>query len=116
MYDYTESVQRGIALLDRKAPSDWRDRIDWTNVHIYSLDTCIAGQAVPSQWMETPYGNYRVSGYSVASEWIETLNEANNTDYDCEDYGFNTDEEDYDSDDTEANLINTWKRELGVKV
>jgi hypothetical protein len=119
MYDYTDNVRRGIALLDAKAPAGWRDRIDWPTVNIYDIRRCVASQAIPPQKEEGYYGSIEVSGYTLAYEWIETLNHENDTDYNCEDFGFNTHtDDDWDEEESfyspEENLIGVWKRELGV--
>lgn len=111
MYDYTESVRRGIEFLDKHAPAGWRDRIDWSKVSIMSADDCIAGQAFgPSVDDE----GYRISGWTQASDIIWNSYVTQETDdFNTGDFGFN-----YAYDDemcNHENLVNTWKRELGVK-
>ena len=41
--EVTESIANGIALLDSKVP-DWRSRIDWETLDLYSFSDCILGQ------------------------------------------------------------------------
>lgn len=112
MYDYTESVRQGIEFLDKHAPAGWRDRIDWSKVSIMSADMCVAGQAFgPSQDAQ----GFRVSGWTQASDilWGYYLSEEVE-EYDTSQYGFNYSYQDEES--SQENLVNTWKRELGVKV
>jgi hypothetical protein len=112
MYDYTENVRRGIAFLDEYAPAGWRDRIDWSKVSIMSTDDCVAGQAFGPTIDD---GGYRLSGWSQASDILWGLfTDDENTTYESGHYGFNYVWEDDESN--QENLINTWKRELGVKV
>lgn len=111
MYDYTKSVQRGIQFLDKYAPEGWRDRIDWSKVSIISAHDCVAGQAFGSVM-----GNegYMMSGWLQASDILWGLHTDDTTQaYETSDYGFNFDWEDDDA--SQDNLVNTWKRELGVK-
>lgn len=42
--DLAARVQRGIALLDEKGPSDWRSRIDLTTLDIDDATLCILAQ------------------------------------------------------------------------
>lgn len=113
MYDYTENVRRGIQFLDEYAPVGWRDRIDWSKVSIMSYDNCIAGQAFGPVIDDS---GYRLSGWSQASDilWGQYVSGEAGDYYDTSHHGFN-----YSYRDEECNeedLVNTWKRELGVKV
>lgn len=114
MFDYTEYVRAGIKFLDKNAPADWRNRIDWSTVNIYSVDTCIAGQAIPPKPFADFDGSALQSGYGQACDIIFEIDEWLND----EDFGFNThSNDDSEPDDfysPEENLIRTWKRELGV--
>lgn len=112
MYDYTENVRRGIKFLDEYAPPGWRDQIDWSKVSLMDLDLCVAGQAFGP--MVTDEG-WHLSGWSQASDILWGLfTEEELETYESSHYGFNYVWEDDESN--EENLVNTWKRELGVKV
>lgn len=110
MFDYTPYVQNGIAFLDKYGKPGWRDQIDWSRVNIYNGEDCIAGQAMDR---DEDY-----SGYGAALDIIEGMNFDDRTHLEDYDFGFNThDEDEYCDGDwfsPEENLVNTWRRELGV--
>lgn len=111
MYDYTQNVRRGIKFLDEYAPEGWRERIDWSRVSLMDLDMCVAGQAFGPTVSDS--GSH-VSGWSQASDILWSLYiDGEHELYESSHYGFNFSYDDYN--EYEENLINTWKRELGVK-
>jgi hypothetical protein len=69
-----DAVRRGAALLDERGPSDWRDKIDVSTLHMRKPSLCVLGQV---------YGCYTIGlarlgvqrymgpegGYSYAPDW-----------------------------------------------
>lgn len=104
-FDYEPIVRKGMKFLDEHGPSDWRNRISWANLDIYSTEWCIAGQVFADELTED---DWPTNGYDFAIEKLSAVYPDEDIWIDQE-YGFNTHDED-NSMNPRNNLESTWKR------
>lgn len=73
-----QAVQKGVALLDRFGPSDWRQQIDINELSMGSPYTCVLAQSFKQEIGSADYWE--------AKKLLMRLSE---TDFNAGDYGFN---------------------------
>lgn len=74
MYEaYDVRVRRGAALLDRRGPADWRDRLDRDVLDQRWCHTCVVGQAYRDQFDLDEYLDDEDRGYDAYDHGVAAL-------------------------------------------
>jgi hypothetical protein len=80
MINTKELVAKGVALLDEKGPDDWRDRVRWQSLYMYSGTGCVLGQVYGKYWAGVKalgISEYEFEG----SEYGFCIHDSDNDDY-----------------------------------
>lgn len=74
MSAYVDRVRRGAALLDRRGPTDWRDRLDHDALDQRWCHTCVVGQAYRDEFDLDEYdGDDEDRGYDAYDHGVAAL-------------------------------------------